>query len=132
MHSKSHNIYSRVENNSTHDFIDKQIDVSTMMMVSSIAIIIYIVCSMLREFLQIYQQKWQYLFEPNNFLSWMLYVSAAIMVSPVFTGRITDLHFSATSTTIFLSWFNLLLFLQRFDQVSTLGSRCSCCLQNIF
>lgn len=88
------------------------------MLISCLTIIVYIVLSMLREFLQMYQQKWQYLFEPNNFISWLLYISAVIMVSPVFTdGQITDLHFSATAVTVFLSWFNLLLFLQRFDQV---------------
>lgn len=104
--------------NASDIFIDKQINISYAMMGSCIAIVIYIVLSMFREFLQIYQQKWQYLFEPNNFLSWMLYISAAIMVSPVFNGGwIVDAHFSATSIAVFLSWFNLLLFLQRFDQV---------------
>lgn len=106
------------EMSSGHRFVFNPIRVCTLMFVTSIAIIIYIVLSTLREFLQIYQQKWQYLFEPNNFISWMLYISAAIMVSPVFNGGwISDLHFSATSLTVFLSWFNLLLFLQRFDQV---------------
>lgn len=91
---------------------------TTLILGSSLAIITYVVLSTLREFLQIYQQKWQYLLEPNNFISWLLYISAAIMVSPVFNGgHITDVHFSATSITVFLSWFNLLLFLQRFDQV---------------
>lgn len=116
MHSRGG--HNRLDINPNQDFIDKQINISTVMLVSGIFIVIYIVCSMLREFLQIYQQKWQYLFEPNNFISWMLYISAAIMVSPIFSGGwISDRHFSATSLTVFLSWFNLLLFLQRFDQV---------------
>lgn len=110
--------HNRLEMSVNQDFIDKPITITTVMLVSGIFIIIYIVCSMLREFLQIYQQKWQYLFEPNNFISWMLYISATIMVSPIFNGGcISDRHFSATSLTVFLSWFNLLLFLQRFDQV---------------
>lgn len=100
------------------------------MMMSGVVIIIYIFLRILREFIQIYQQKWQYLFEPNNFISWMLYVSAAIMVSPIFNGGcISDDHFSATSITVFLSWFNLLLFLQRFDQVSCpFNLRKLCCV----
>lgn len=115
-------VFNRTDMNPEQSFIDKQINVTSMMLVSSIAIIIYILCSTLREFLQIYQQKWQYLFEPNNFISWMLYISAGIMVSPVFNGGwITDCHFSAASLAVFLSWFNLLLFLQRFDQVSKSG-----------
>lgn len=111
-------VYSHVDSYASNDSIYKQIKINTSMMVSAVAIIIYIVLSTLREFVQIYQQKWQYLFEPNNFISWMLYISAGIMVSPVFNGGwLSDTHFSATSITVFLSWFNLLLFLQRFDQV---------------
>lgn len=95
------------------------ISISTLMAVSAYAITIYVVGQTFREFFQIYQQKWQYLFEPNNFISWMLYISSSIMVSSVFNGGwVNDVHFSATSITVFLSWFNLLLFLQRFDQVS--------------
>lgn len=112
----SHNYYNNW--NVRQTFVEGPIRVNTMMLVASIAIIIYIVLSTCREFLQIYQQQWQYLFEKINFISWLLYISAAIMVSPVFNGgHITDLHFSATAVTVFLSWFNLLLFLQRFDQV---------------
>lgn len=97
---------------------DSRITVSSIMLVSSIAIVVYVVLNSMREALQIYQQKWKYLFEPNNLVSWMLYISATLMVSPVFNdGSIDDVHFSATSLTVFLSWFNLLLFLQRFDQV---------------
>lgn len=116
IHSKS--VYDSGDpTNNTFD--DKQINISTSMMLSGVVIMIYIFLKILREFIQIYQQKWQYLFEPNNFISWMLYVSAAIMVSPIFNGGwISDNHFSASSITVFLSWFNLLLFLQRFDQVS--------------
>lgn len=116
VHSKT--IHNRIDTNPSQGFMEKQINVSTAMMVSGIAIMIYIILSTFREFIQIYQQKWQYLFEPNNFISWMVYVSASIMVSPIFSGGwITDTHFSATSVTVFFSWFNLLLFLQRFDQV---------------
>lgn len=112
------NVYNRIGVNPSEGFIDKQINVCSVMMVSGIAIMIYVILSTFREFIQIYQQKWQYLFEPNNFISWMVYVSASIMVSPIFSGGwITDTHFSATSVTVFFSWFNLLLFLQRFDQV---------------
>lgn len=88
------------------------------MIVSGIAILVYVTLNMLREALQIYQQKWKYIFEANNMVYWCLYISAVIMVSPIFNdGSVSDFHFSATSITVFLSWFNLLLFLQRFDQV---------------
>lgn len=93
------------------------------MLVSSIAIIVYVALNMLREALQIYQQRWKYIFEPNNLVYWVLYIAAVIMVSPVFNdGCVSDFHFSATAIAVFLSWFNLLLFLQRFDQVRTISA----------
>lgn len=88
------------------------------MLISGLAILIYILGNAIREIIQIYQKKWHYLLEPANFISWLLYMSALVMVSCLFFGGfITDKHISAASMTVFLSWFNLLLFLQRFDQV---------------
>lgn len=96
----------------------RYIKINTWMIVSGIAILIYITGYAIREIIQIYQQKWHYLLEPNNCISWLLHLSAIVMVSCLFMGgKIHDHHFSAASMTVFLSWFNLLLFLQRFDQV---------------
>jgi transient receptor potential cation channel subfamily A member 1 len=62
--------------------------------------------------------RYHYLLEPINFVSWLLYIAAVIMVSPIFlNGYACETLFSAASLTVFLSWFNLLLYLQRFDQV---------------
>lgn len=87
------------------------------MWISAVAILVYILGSAIREIIQLYQQKWHYLLEPANFISWMLYMGALAMVSCVFLGEIGERHYSAASLTVFMSWFNLLLFLQRFDQV---------------
>lgn len=96
----------------------QMVNITTLMCVCTIGILAFVVVNALREMIQVYQQKLHYLFEMNNVVSWFLYTSATIMVSPIFTGGyITDLHYSAASVTVFLSWFNLLLFLQRFDQV---------------
>lgn len=95
-----------------------QIDVTNVMIVSAVAISIYAILSSVREVIQIYQQKLNYLLDPSHCVSWLLYISSLIMVLPVFCkGSVTDANFSAASVTVFLSWFNLLLFLQRFDQV---------------
>lgn len=92
--------------------------VTPMMMISGIAITLYLVLSSIREVIQIYQQRGHYLMEPINFVTWLLYIAAFIMVSPVFmNGHKCDFLFSAAAITVFLSWFNLLLLLQRFDQV---------------
>lgn len=97
---------------------EEYMPITTTTLVSGVAIIIYIFCNAVREIIQAYQQKWHYLIEPINLVSWILYLSALIMVWPMFNnGRCYNGNYSAASITVFLSWFNLLLFLQRFDQV---------------
>lgn len=67
---------------------------------------------------QLYQQKYMYISDPVNLVTWLLYIFASVMVTPIFWGSVmSDMQFSFTSLTVFLSWFNLLLLLQRFDQV---------------
>lgn len=98
--------------------VPQQIYITTLMIVYAVGIVAYIFVNALRELFQVYQQKWHYLFEMNSIIAWFLYISSLIMVLPVFSGgAVTDMHYSAASVTVFLSWFNLLLFLQRFDQV---------------
>ncbi|XP_046808710.1 transient receptor potential cation channel subfamily A member 1 isoform X1 [Lucilia cuprina] len=97
----------------------ESIEQSRAIIVCAVAIIIYITTLSLRELIQMYQQRLHYILEIDNFISWVLYISTLIMVIPVFKadGGITNVHYSAASISVFLSWFRLLLFLQRFDQV---------------
>lgn len=97
----------------------EKIQQSTAILVCAVVIIVYIAASSLRELVQMYQQRWHYILEIVNLISWILYISTLIMVIPVFKsdGGITNVHYSAASISVFLSWFRLLLFLQRFDQV---------------
>lgn len=87
------------------------------MYISAVGIISYISISILREALQLYQQKYMYVLDPINLISWLLYMSALITVLPIFWDAMYNLQFSFASLTVFLSWFHLLLLLQRFDQV---------------
>jgi transient receptor potential cation channel subfamily A protein 1 len=73
----------------------------------------YIAVNSLREVLQLYQQRWHYLLDPINLVSWLLYISSIIMILAVFVDQPNELHLSFASITVFLSWFNLLLYLQR-------------------
>lgn len=93
------------------------IKMTPAMYISAVAIITYIGLNSIRELIQLYQQKYLYFLDPINLVSWLLYISAIIMVFPVFGGKMHELQFSCASLTVFLSWFNLLLLLQRFDQV---------------
>lgn len=99
--------------------IRENIEVTMLMILSGSAILIYVIGNGLKEVLQVYQQKWHYLFEPINFLSWILYIATVMMILPMFDGLVEGIHYSAASICIFFSWFNLLLLLQRFDQVKS-------------
>lgn len=108
-----------LSNYSIHDDCYESIQQSTIIVACAITIIVYIVLSSLREIIQIYQQKLCYVLEIVNLISWILYISTLIMIMPVFKndGSIGNVHYSAAAISVFLSWFRLLLLLQRFDQV---------------
>ncbi|XP_049946410.1 transient receptor potential cation channel subfamily A member 1 [Schistocerca serialis cubense] len=104
-------------NSTRPDFTIQVKEPKAAMYICAVSILTYIGLSTMREVFQLYQQRWRYLLDPSNFVSWLLYVSATMMVIPVFSGNFDDLQLSCASVTVFLSWFNLLLYLQRFDQV---------------
>ncbi|XP_028170510.1 transient receptor potential cation channel subfamily A member 1, partial [Ostrinia furnacalis] len=112
-------ISERVENSTTIDNNSKPIDFEIMvaMYTSTVAIIVYNVICIIREAYNLKQQKWHYLVDPCNLVSWMLYISSTQMVFPTLFGGFYDIQFSAAAITVFLSWFELLLLLQRFDQI---------------
>ncbi|XP_070501676.1 transient receptor potential cation channel subfamily A member 1 [Chironomus tepperi] len=96
----------------------KRIEVNSGMFISGAVVFTYALVCSIREVIQLSQKGYHYLFEPVNFVSWLLYINTLIMISPIFTnGYVCDFLYSAASFTIFLSWFNLLLHLQRFDQI---------------
>ncbi|KPJ00566.1 Transient receptor potential cation channel subfamily A member 1 [Papilio xuthus] len=85
--------------------------------ISTVAILVYNSICVVREAYNVKQQKWHYLVDPSNLVSWILYISSTMTVFPwVFTSN-CSIQYSAASITIFLAWFELLLLLQRFDQV---------------
>ncbi|CAG5039511.1 unnamed protein product [Parnassius apollo] len=87
------------------------------MCTSTTAILIYNSICLIREAYNIKQQKWHYLVDPSNLGSWVLYISSTVMLFPSIFGENCDVQFSAASITALLAWFELLLLLQRFDQV---------------
>nr|XP_017028043.1 transient receptor potential cation channel subfamily A member 1 isoform X3 [Drosophila kikkawai] len=101
------------------DSCEERINRTTAIVFCAIVIVVYILLNSMRELIQIYQQKLHYILETVNIISWVLYISALVMVTPAFKpdGAINTIHYSAASIAVFLSWFRLLLFLQRFDQV---------------
>ncbi|KAJ2954172.1 hypothetical protein O0L34_g2404 [Tuta absoluta] len=95
------------------------IDFETMiaMYTCTVSVLVFNSFWLIREIYNVKQQKWHYMLDPSNLVSWMLYISSVLMVFPTLMGNSNDLQFSAASITVFLSWCELLLLLQRFDQV---------------
>ncbi|XP_059479839.1 transient receptor potential cation channel subfamily A member 1 [Neocloeon triangulifer] len=92
-------------------------DKDATFVICGICILVYIAINGIREGMQMYQQRLHYLLDPFNIVSWMLYISAVAMVLPIFDPNLEPIQYSCASITAFLAWFNLLLYLQRFDQV---------------
>lgn len=116
--NESDMMQNSINPNTTSIHIPDTISINSGMFLSGIIVFVYILASSLREMIQLGQQRYHYLLEPINFVSWLLYMNCIIMISPIFTnGYVCDYLFSAASLTVFLSWFNLLLHLQRFDQI---------------
>ncbi|XP_050537848.1 transient receptor potential cation channel subfamily A member 1 isoform X2 [Daktulosphaira vitifoliae] len=80
-------------------------------------IMVYVFINSVREAIQFYQQRWPYLLDPTNAVAILLYFSAVAMITPALTGYFAEYQIAFASITVFLSWFTLLLNLQRFDQV---------------
>ncbi|XP_049885221.1 transient receptor potential cation channel subfamily A member 1 [Pectinophora gossypiella] len=103
--------------NGTDLTIDLDFETIVAMYTSTLAILVYNSLCLIREAYNVKQQKWHYMVDPSNLVSWMLYISSTLMVFPTLINTNSDLQFSAASITVFLSWCKLLLLLQRFDQV---------------
>ncbi|XP_022167299.1 transient receptor potential cation channel subfamily A member 1 isoform X4 [Myzus persicae] len=96
--------------------VDTTTNVATLKTVA-VMIVIYVFMNSAREGIQFYQQGWPYLLDPTNVVAILLYFSAIAMIAPVLTNCLPEYQISFASITVFLSWFTLLLNLQRFDQV---------------
>lgn len=77
-------------------------------------IVIYVLINSVREGIQFYQQGWPYLLDPTNVVAILLYFSALAMIAPILTNSLIEYQISFASITVFLSWFTLLLNLQRY------------------
>ncbi|XP_025200863.1 transient receptor potential cation channel subfamily A member 1 isoform X3 [Melanaphis sacchari] len=93
-----------------------QTNIATLKTVA-VMIVIYVFMNSAREGIQFYQQGWPYLLDPTNVVAILLYFSAIAMIAPILTNCLLEYQISFASITVFLSWFTLLLNLQRFDQV---------------
>ncbi|XP_058975803.1 transient receptor potential cation channel subfamily A member 1 [Musca domestica] len=113
------NFTGRPSNDSWYQECFESIEHSPAIVFCAFVIIAYIIGFSFKDLFQIYQQRLHYFLETINIIQWILYISTLIMILPIFKSdsSITNVHYSAASISVFFSWFRLLLFLQRFDQV---------------
>ena len=59
-------------------------------------------------------QRLSYFADLTNLLEWVLYVTSAVFIGPFFAGQAELWQWQCGAVAVFLAWFNLLLFLQRY------------------
>ncbi|XP_035438055.2 transient receptor potential cation channel subfamily A member 1 isoform X2 [Spodoptera frugiperda] len=109
--------FDRENKTEKNNVFNSDFESKVAMYTSTVAILAYNAICLIREAYNVKQQKWHYLVDPSNLVSWLLYISSTLMVIPTICNYFEEIQFSAASITVFLSWFELLLLLQRFDQV---------------
>lgn len=62
------------------------------MYTSAIAIMVYNCLCFIRELYNMKQQKWHYLVDPSNLVSWNLYICSTIMILPTLFGGYWDIQ----------------------------------------
>ncbi|XP_042320383.1 transient receptor potential cation channel subfamily A member 1-like [Sceloporus undulatus] len=68
-----------------------------------------------KEIIQLLQQKLKYLLDYSNLLDWIIYSTSIVFVSSLFGSLPANLQWECGAISIFLSWMNFLLYLQRFE-----------------
>ncbi|XP_045160098.2 transient receptor potential cation channel subfamily A member 1-like isoform X2 [Mercenaria mercenaria] len=86
-----------------------------MQKVSVYFVLIFCSLNMLKEIVQLIQQRKKYLQDLTNAIEWVLYGSAVIYIAPFIGNTTVSWQWEAGAIAVFLAWFNCLLYLQRFD-----------------
>lgn len=74
-----------------------------------------VLLNMAKEFMQMYQQGVSYALDLVNYAEWTLYATSLAFVLPmVLTGMLHPYQWQCGAVAVFLAWFNLLLYLQRY------------------
>nr|XP_039270103.1 transient receptor potential cation channel subfamily A member 1-like [Styela clava] len=72
-------------------------------------------CQLIKEIVQMIEQKANYFKDMINMIEWLLYVCSLLYVIPFYTGYPHHWQFDCGALAILFAWLNFLLFLQRFD-----------------
>ncbi|XP_066434673.1 transient receptor potential cation channel subfamily A member 1 isoform X2 [Eleutherodactylus coqui] len=72
---------------------------------------------LLKELVQMYQQKLKYLMDGSNIIDWSIYVTSILFASAVCTNPlfVASWRWQCAAIAVFTSWVNFLIYLQRFE-----------------
>lgn len=84
----------KINNDLISDFESK-----VAMYTSTVAILVYNAICLVREAYNVKQQKWHYMVDPSNLVSWLLYVSSSMMVFPTIFGYFNEIQVHNTFRT---------------------------------
>ncbi|XP_037070285.1 transient receptor potential cation channel subfamily A member 1-like [Pollicipes pollicipes] len=82
-----------------------------------IAVIVFGVLNLAKKVVQMYNQGWGFVVDFENYLELSLYMSALVSVTPVFYPVMNHFHIIAAAASVFLAWFNMLLYLRSFESI---------------
>ena len=86
-----------------------------MLCLPMVIVTVMLMMNMAKECVQMYQQRLAYFGDAVNLAEWALYVTAGIFIMPMlFFGHLSALQWQCGAVAVFLAWFNLLLYLQRY------------------
>lgn len=83
--------------------------------ISVFVVLIFCSLNILKEIVQIFQQRARYFQDLTNLLEWVLYISVMLYITPFLCFEPMNWQWETGAIAVFLAWFNCLLFLQRFD-----------------
>ena len=63
-------------------------------------------------------QKRNYFQDITNLWEWVLYITSAVFIGPFVVGKTSSAQWQCAAIAVFLAWFNLLIFLQRYGVCS--------------
>ncbi|XP_064605921.1 transient receptor potential cation channel subfamily A member 1-like [Liolophura sinensis] len=103
-------------NQSYNNFqVNDHIELTVFSKISAYVLLIFCVLSCFKEIGQMLQQKWRYFQYQSNAMEWTLLLTTSLYIAPFLAHKSVHFQYEAGTIAVFISWFNLLHYLQRFD-----------------
>ncbi|XP_052283274.1 transient receptor potential cation channel subfamily A member 1-like isoform X2 [Dreissena polymorpha] len=95
--------------------VSSNVNITAFQRISVYIVSIFCILNILKEIIQMIQQKKKYFKDMTNLLEWILYTTTLVYIAPFVMSHAMYWQWQAGAIAVFLAWFNCLLFLRRFD-----------------